>query len=223
MEKNDEAEGTLQRFLNRMTDLLCLNLITLALCLPVITAGASLTAMHFVLLKMVRGQEGYIVPTFMRSFRKNLRQAVIIWTVMLLYGLFALANLTGIVRGEVSAPVWLAALLGISVLTEYLLALYIFPLLSRYENTIAHTLSNALTLVFRKPLLTIAMAVITAVPFALLTRVRAALPLVLLLGLSVPGYACAALYDPLFKRIEGTGSGDFPEQADDNGQTPQSG
>ena len=53
-----EEGSPFQRFLNKMADLLILNLIALLMCLPIITAGASLTAMHYVLLKMVRGAEG---------------------------------------------------------------------------------------------------------------------------------------------------------------------
>ena len=59
------------RFLNRMADLLIINLLTLLMCVPVITAGASLTAMHYVLLKIVRDEEGYIVRSFFRSFKLN--------------------------------------------------------------------------------------------------------------------------------------------------------
>ena len=61
-----------------MTDLMILNIVTLLMCLPVITAGAALTGMHYVLLKMVREQEGYIVPSFFRSFKRNLLQATLL-------------------------------------------------------------------------------------------------------------------------------------------------
>ena len=63
-----EEGSPFQRFLNKMTDLLILNVITILMCIPVITAGAALTAMHYVLLKMVRGEEGYIVKSFFRCF-----------------------------------------------------------------------------------------------------------------------------------------------------------
>ena len=62
-----EEGSPFQGFLNKVTDLLILNLVTLLLCLPVITAGAALTAMHYVLLKMGREEEvircGFPVPS----------------------------------------------------------------------------------------------------------------------------------------------------------------
>ena len=72
-----EEGSPFQGFLNKVTDLLILNLVTLLLCLPVITAGAALTAMHYVLLKMVRGEEGYIVKSFFRAFKREFRQATV--------------------------------------------------------------------------------------------------------------------------------------------------
>ena len=78
-----EEGSPFQVFLNKMTDLLILNLITLLLCLPVITAGASLTAMHYVLLKMVRGEEGYIVKSYFRAFKREFVQATVMWIVFM--------------------------------------------------------------------------------------------------------------------------------------------
>ena len=71
------------RFLNRMADLLIINLLTLLMCVPVITAGASLTAMHYVLLKMARDEEGYIVRSYFKSFKENFLQATGMWLIFL--------------------------------------------------------------------------------------------------------------------------------------------
>ena len=202
-----DMDSPFQRFLDRMTDLLVLNLFTMLLCLPVITAGASLTAMHYVLLRMVRGQDGYVIPSFMRSFRRNWKQASIIWAFMLLYGFLTAGNLISAVTGKTMLPVWIMAVLAASLLLEYLLSLYVFPLLSRYDNPIRRTLFNALILTFTRLPLTVGMAIITAVPALLLLTVRPLLPVVVLFGLSVPGYVCAMLYRRLFDIIEGRGEG----------------
>ena len=54
-------ESRFMEALSTISDLMILNLVTLVCCLPVITIGAALTGMHYVLLKMVRREEGYIV------------------------------------------------------------------------------------------------------------------------------------------------------------------
>ena len=48
------AESPLMEGLSKVADLVILNLLVLLCCIPVITAGAALTGMHYVLLKMAR-------------------------------------------------------------------------------------------------------------------------------------------------------------------------
>ena len=80
-----DPEGPLMGTLAIIADLAILNLITLLCCVPVITAGAAMTAMHYVLLKIVRQEEGYITADFLRSFRQNFRQATAVWSLFLLF------------------------------------------------------------------------------------------------------------------------------------------
>ena len=56
MGKLFNLDSPIMRVLGTLADMCVLNLITLIGCLPIITAGASITAMHYVLLKTVRNQ-----------------------------------------------------------------------------------------------------------------------------------------------------------------------
>jgi uncharacterized membrane protein YesL len=73
----DLQENKIVRMLSRSFDLLVLNILCLIAALPVITAGASLTALYSVTMKMVSREEGYIIRDFFRAFRKNLRTGII--------------------------------------------------------------------------------------------------------------------------------------------------
>ena len=55
-----DLDSPLMNVLNKMADLMWLNILTLICCIPVITAGAALTSMHYVALKIVRNEESYI-------------------------------------------------------------------------------------------------------------------------------------------------------------------
>ena len=63
-----DMDSPVMRFLTVMADLMILNILTIICCIPIITAGASLTGLHYVLLKMARNEEGYIVKSF---FKRN--------------------------------------------------------------------------------------------------------------------------------------------------------
>ena len=190
------------RFLNKMTDLLILNIITMLMCIPVITAGAALTAMHYVLLKMVRGEEGYIIKSFFRSFKREFRQATVLWILYVALAARMVSNLVLILEGGGSYPIWLPSSILVVAFLEIMFMIYTFAMLSRFDNTIYHTIVNAVTLTFAELPRSVEMAVITLVPLIAFFRVTVLLPSLLLFGLSVPGYACAMIYDPIFKKIE---------------------
>ena len=65
-------------------DLIILNVLTLLCCLPIVTAGASFTAMHSVLWRMVRHEETYVARQFFDSFKRNLKQSLLPWLAFLL-------------------------------------------------------------------------------------------------------------------------------------------
>ena len=197
-----EEGSPFQRFLNKMADLLILNIITMLMCLPIITAGAALTAMQYVLLKMVRGEEGYILKSFFRSFKREFRQATVLWILYVALAALMASNLVLVLQGSGRYPIWLPSSIVVVAVLELMFMIYTFAMLSRFDDTIYHTLLNAVTLTFAELPRSLEMAVITLVPLIAFLRVSILLPVLVLFGLSVPGYACAMIYDPVFRKIE---------------------
>ena len=81
-------DSPIMRFLSRVCDIMILNILCIVFCIPIITAGASVTAMYTVTLKMVRGEESYIFKGFLKAFKENLKQSTIIWLIMAAVGIF---------------------------------------------------------------------------------------------------------------------------------------
>ena len=74
-------------YINKTSQLLILDLIMLAFCLPVITIGPSVAAMHYVLLRIYRNDEKYIFQMFWKSFKENLLQGI--WLTVIYLFLFS--------------------------------------------------------------------------------------------------------------------------------------
>lgn len=197
-----DPDSPLMNGLSRITDLVLLNLITLAACLPVVTAGASLTAMHYVLLKMVRGEEGYILRGWLRSFKQNFRQATLVWLLFLAAGLMALLDIWMAAYGGGGLLMVLRILLILAALTAYADFLWVFPLLSRFEGTVPGILSAAMAMAFRAFPRTLAMGAAGALPMIIWFLFPSMAPLVVLFGASLPGLVSAYMYSPLFKKLE---------------------
>ena len=75
------------RFMGRVGDVMLLDLLWIIFSLPIVTIGASTTAMNYVMLKMVRDEEGYIWPSFWKSFKLNFKQATGMWMILLFGGM----------------------------------------------------------------------------------------------------------------------------------------
>ena len=83
MGKLFNLDSPFMQFMNRVADLMWLNILFVICCIPVITIGPSLTAMYYITLKMVRNEESYITKGFFKSFRQNFLQATILWIMLL--------------------------------------------------------------------------------------------------------------------------------------------
>ena len=207
-------ESPFMEALSTISDLMILNLVTLVCCLPVITIGAALTGMHYVLLKMVRREEGYIVRSYFKSFKENFLQATIIWILFLLFlGIFFLdIYLTG---GSGSStlqfPFVVRALLIAGGGYAFLMYLHVFPLLSRFHNTVTGTIANSAKIAAAYFPRTLAMAVVTVLFPFMVYLFTPLLPLLILFGLTGPGWLCAMIYNGIFKKIEGAAGGDESE------------
>ena len=119
-----------------------LNLLWMICSLPLITIGASTTALYYACLKIVREEEYDAAGMFFRSFKQNFKQATVIWLILLAFGIFLgadgyilyhlRANSTG-----VPAVLWtlLIAIVIAAAVLYVIVLLYIFPLLASVENT----------------------------------------------------------------------------------------
>jgi len=208
-----DLDGPVMRFLTKFADLMILNICTLIGCIPIFTIGASLTGMHYVLLKMVRGQEAYIIKDYIKSFKENFRQATVLWLIffvigMLLFGDFYLYKKVGDDMFSEKVLTIMTVLTGAVALVVLMIFIYVFPVLSHFVNTIKTTLRNSLFMAilnFPKTILMVIVTVIAvAAPFMFLysTTLFKILPIYLMLGLSLPGFICANLYSKFFERFE---------------------
>ena len=141
-----DSDGPLMTALSRFADIVICNLMFVLFSLPVFTIGASLAALYTCTLQFVYEEDkdtGLVFRDFWLAFKRNFKQATILWLICLLIILF------------LAAYYWVVQFLAGSYgrvyqTTFYLLALlflfgfvYVFPLQARFENTVKNTLRNA--------------------------------------------------------------------------------
>lgn len=202
MGKLFDLESPFMRILNRVADLMIMNFIVSICCIPIFTAGAAFTAMHYVFLKSVRGEEGYLVKGFFKSFKQNFKQATILWLLMLLVIAILVGDFWIMTYSGLQFPrVLLIILMAISI-ALVMVGVYIFPVLSRFENSIKNTLKNAFCMAVLHLPKTVLMVILLLLPGIVLYFSTYAGIFVILFGISVPAYLSALLYSGIFKKFE---------------------
>ena len=144
MSKLFRMDSPLMRFLTKIADLMVLNILFCVTSIPLITIGASWTALYSVTLKMVRDEEGSVSRSYFRSFRQNFRQATLLWLgvlVVLTLLVLDIRVLNGMAGG--TAPGLLRVGVEILALLGFMVLQYLLPSLARFEASLADTLKNA--------------------------------------------------------------------------------
>lgn len=193
----------------KLFDLISLQIAVVLFSLPIVTAGAAFTAMHKVLLQIYRDQSSSIWKEFFTSFRENFKQATILWISFLTICCFICIDFFLIM---VTAPSWISYLL--LILGGYLLLAgsWIFIFQSRYHNTVIQTIKNASKMILLHPLYTVLNAGIMLSPIVVLMVTYKAIPVILLLGCTLPGILRASIYSRIFDTLENMNGRDSKEQ-----------
>lgn len=202
MGKLFDLDSPVMTFLSKMADLIILNFVTIIFCLPVITLGASVTAMHYVALKIVRNEECYILKAFFKSFKQNFKQATLMWLIMLAFIIIYVLDFFVLRFSTVVLPDWVRVLLLAVGVVAVFATKHAFPLLAKFENTIGRTFKNSLLVGVMILPKTILMMVMSVVPLAIAIYFPAAMPVVIMFGVSGPALFNAWLYNKTFKRFE---------------------
>jgi uncharacterized membrane protein YesL len=145
MEAIPEDESRLVKVFGTFGDIFALNVLWVICSLPIVTVGASTTALYSVMLKLIKKEEGPIVKSFFTAFRDNFKQATIAWLVVLLVLVGIGGELTyAYVCDFQGALAFFYLLLGFfEFLVVALVLPFLFPLIARYENTLWNTFKNA--------------------------------------------------------------------------------
>lgn len=204
---NFSNESRLGQILEKVLDLCKMNLLWLLGCLPIVTAGASTTALFYT-ANCYRHGEGSVAKNFWNGFKNNFFQATVIWLLILLAMAGALASAV-ILMGfpEVIQKFGLGILAAILVLLLIFTSM-VFPLLSRNRWKLATLASDSLLFAIAFLPKTLKVLGVELLPIALLLLLPRGLLFIMLLwgilGVAWQAYVICDIWDSTFAmRIHG--------------------
>ena len=165
-------DGPVLQFINKIVYSVYLNILWFVCCIPVVTVGASTTALFYVTLKISKNEEGSITKHFFHSFQQNLKQGTLIWLLLLALGI--ILGIDGYIlyhmRFENVFWTLCTAVFCVAAAAYAIVLMYIFPLLARFDNTVGAMFKNALFIGVRFLFCTALMAVIYFVMLLVIVR-----------------------------------------------------
>ncbi|WP_130860594.1 YesL family protein [Gracilibacillus phocaeensis] len=139
-------DGPVYRFLMRGVELALLNVLFVLCSVPLLTMGASMSALYAVTLKMVRGEEGRIVHGFWQAFKSNFKQSTIVWATLVITSIILALNyiLFPLYTGDFSVFILMGLILFSLICSIYFV--FIFPYIARYTCTLKEAYVSILKL-----------------------------------------------------------------------------
>ena len=200
-------ENPFIQFLVRVGDLMILNVLFILCSAPVVTLGASLTALHRVTQNMLFEQEEPLIKAFFRAFRQNFKQSTLVWLVELVVivslvcdVLLVMAYFNG---GLAKAMYILVAVLAILVAGVFS---YLMPLIARYENGTRQQVNNAVVLAIIKLPKTLLLMLLNLLPVILLLISVPVFVQTLIfwviIGFAFVSFLTSSILKPVFQQLE---------------------
>ena len=190
-------DNALMITMTQITDCIFLSMFWMLGCFPVVTAGASFAALYDASFRTYRRGEKHSWQRFWKTFRTNLKDGILPTLIMIpaAYGLLRclIAVWNAAVYGSISWVIFSAA--ALLIVTVFGVLCVLFPMLSRFQNSLGGLLKNTVLLAFANMPRTMGLGILNAA--VLYLCVRFIVPLFFLPALAA--LISSLLIEPMFK------------------------
>jgi uncharacterized membrane protein YesL len=157
------------RGLTKVADVMILNFLFVATSLPVVTLGASLTALNFTAMRIGTGECVSVTSDYFRSFRQNFRQASLVALVLAAIAAVLAAWYLVIPSLKLGtlAEVGLVAIWYVLAFNFATTALFVFPYLANFDGRMRDMFRNARLMSWKHPLTSLSALAVNGLCFAI--------------------------------------------------------
>ena len=193
-------DSLFSRFLYFVADIVTLHILWLIYSIPIVTIGASTTALYYSCMKRIRTGEGYVSKNFRRSFRENFRQSTIIWMILLITVTVFIWDLRIGMALDSTAGTFMLVSCSVFLIPLLLLCIYIFPVQAKFENPVFENIKNALIMSIRHFPCSLLLIAIYGTIIILLFSFPPLAGLLLCCGAGLIGYITSNIFVYIFRK-----------------------
>lgn len=198
-----DYDSKLFQLLLRVSDIVVLSILWLLCSLPVITIGASTSALYYTVMKLVRQRGDSAMSMFFHAFKENFKASLPVTLLLLVVGYALVVDFNLLAEKMGGSPVFHGLCIVVLVLYAAVASL-LFPVLAKFRCTLRELMHNVLLLMLRHPLTVVAVTAIHLIPvwfiYAHLEWVEKLEGVFLLFGPGTIAYINALMLVPVFRR-----------------------
>lgn len=194
------SDSMLMKALGKIFDIGYLSIVFIIFSLPVVTIGASLTALYYAVVKVIRRDRGYVFQEFFRSFKLNFVKATILWLIQAVLTFVMCFNLYAVVEQNGGTIGFMQGAYIVMGLIIFAISCYAYPVLSRFDMKNTKIIRFSLYMAVKHVYFTIPMMVIILASIVALVLLVPYMPIIPLL---VPGAAallCSYMMEWILKK-----------------------
>ncbi|MBQ3512933.1 MAG: DUF624 domain-containing protein [Lachnospiraceae bacterium] len=136
-------DGPFYKGLCYITDFVLIVCLWLVCCIPVITIGASTSALYSTSMRLHEERERYIIREFFQAFRSNFKQGTGAFFIQFFVGAILALDLYFWWVMDMSIRGIMLAITIIMLLFYLIASLYLYPLIAKFKNSLAAQIKNA--------------------------------------------------------------------------------
>ena len=156
------------KWINCMGKIVIVNILHLICCIPIITIGASTTAMYRVAILLAKKKDDTpIFSSFFQAFLLNFKQATVVWLILMVPTLLVLLNFIILAAGGLGDSMVSFLLCLIPVPPLLAVHAYTFAYIATFEDKTLRTIKNSLVISISNLPKTLLMIVLNLLPLAL--------------------------------------------------------
>lgn len=191
-------DGWLAQALSKITDALFLGLLWLVFSLPIITIGASSTALYYTVHKVLRKGSETVWSAFWRAFKSGFKQSTVLFVIMAIVGAMVYFSLyygysmylAGALEGLFMIVLCLFDLMVVAWLS------YLLPYTARFNAPTGEILKNCAAIAFINILPSVALVAVWLITWFLAFNI----PLMLLVMPVIGTWLTSSILERIFRK-----------------------
>ncbi len=138
-----DMENPFWTFLNKLADVVILELLWIVTSLPLFTVGAASSAFWHVTLRLSEDTEGGIVSNYFTAFKKSFKVGTVVWLIQFAAGLWIFLDAYICFKSNNMTAIFLVGFFLVLGAFWLMVSMFLYPLIGRFTFPVKKIIGNS--------------------------------------------------------------------------------